>query len=399
MKKITTFLVCLFAMAFANAQLSSVALVGSGTPQGWPNDPQTDTHVMSSTDGEHWTLNNLALVNGAVKFRGNNSWALPYNWGGTAFPSGTAIIDGNGFTSTPGVYNVAFNSTTGDYSFVLQQNVFTVVGIIGTATPGGWDADTDMTTTDGIHYILNRVPLLLGALKFRQDHTWTATTNWGGDAFPSGTGTLDGAAITVPSDGKYNITFNRTTAEYTFSFPGVAVVGPAAGGWPNDPQVDANQLSTVDGINYTKGSITLLADNAKFRANNSWAVNWGATAFPSGTAILDSPDSFVCTAGDYSVAFNYDSGAYSFGAPLTASSFEKNKFAAFPNPTQNQWNIRTSNGVIENIKVVDVTGKKVISINPNATEAAIDASALQSGIYFAKVSAGNTTSTVKLIKE
>ncbi len=96
MKKITFIIVCCLAINFVNAQLTSVALVGSGTEQGWPVDPQTDAHQMTSTDNVNWTIANIALKGGAIKFRGNNSWALPYNWGGATFPTGSAIVDGAG---------------------------------------------------------------------------------------------------------------------------------------------------------------------------------------------------------------------------------------------------------------------------------------------------------------
>lgn len=400
MNKKLLLLICLLTISFAQAQLNSVALVGSGTLQGWPNDPQTDAAVMTSTDGVNWTINNVTLLNGAVKFRGNNSWALPYNWGGTTFPSGTAIVDGNGITSIAGIYNVTFNSTTGVYNFAVQATNFPLISLIGDAAPGvAWTTDTDLNTLDGINYSLNRVPLTVGYIKFRQDHAWTPTTNWGGNTFNSGIGIVDGPGIYVPANGTYNVTFNRNTLAYTFSFPTVAIVGPGAGGWPNDPQVDANQMTTVNGIDYTLASITLTADNAKFRANNSWSVNWGGTDFPSGVAAFDSQASFLCVAGNYSVTFNYNTGAYSFTDLLGTNDFDSTSIRVYPNPTQNNWNFTVSNETIETIQIVDVLGKLVINVAPRNTTATIDASSLNSGIYFAKLTTTSATKTIKLIKE
>ena len=295
-------------ISFANAQLNSVAIVGDGAG-GWPSGG-ADTHQMFSSDGVNWSINNLTLLNGAVKFRGNNSWALPYNWGGATFPSGTAVVDANAMTSISGVYNITFNSTTRIYNFILQASTFPVIGLIGEASPGGWSSDTDMTTTDGINYTINRVSLVPGSIKFRQDHSWT--TNWGGITFASGTGVVDGDAITVPTAGKYNVTFNLNTLSYTFAFPSVAIVGSGAGGWPNDPQIDGNQMTTTNGIDYSLNDILLTSGNAKFRANNSWAINWGASNFPNGTATLNSASSFLCVAGTYNVTFDYDTEVYNF---------------------------------------------------------------------------------------
>ena len=382
----------------SNAQLTSLALVGSGTTQGWPNDPQVDAHQLTTSNGVNWTVNNLTLLNGTVKFRGNNSWALPYNWGGATFPSGTAGIDANGMTSVNGVYNVTFNSNTGVYNFVLQASTFPIIGLIGDATPGAWTTDTDMSTTDGIIYKISRVSLVPGSIKFRQDHTWTSTTNWGGTTFASGTGIVDGAAITVPSAGKYNVTFNRNTLAYTFGFPSVAIVGPGAGGWPNDPQTDANQMTTPNGINYSLNNLVLTAGDAKFRANNSWAINWGSTDFPNGTAILDSSSSFLCVASTYNATFNYDTGVYSFSDLLSTNSFNSSSFKVYPNPTTTNWNFVSANEIIETIEIFDVLGKSIINLNPKANESSVDASSLNSGIYFAKIVTTSSAKTIKIIK-
>jgi len=47
-----------------------VSIVGDGAG-GWPGGttPNPDTNVMSTTDGENYTLNNLVLTNGHIKFR------------------------------------------------------------------------------------------------------------------------------------------------------------------------------------------------------------------------------------------------------------------------------------------------------------------------------------------
>jgi hypothetical protein len=83
---------------------------------------------------------------------------------------------------------------------------------------------------------------------------------------------------------------------------------------------------------------------------------------------------------------------------LSTEDFETSEFRAFPNPTNGDWNI-SGNSVINNIAVYDILGKQVIALAPNATEAVIDASSLNSGIYFARIESINGSKTVKLIKE
>jgi hypothetical protein len=83
---------------------------------------------------------------------------------------------------------------------------------------------------------------------------------------------------------------------------------------------------------------------------------------------------------------------------LDIEEFETASFRAFPNPTNGDWNISGST-VINKIAVYDILGKQVIVLTPNANETTIDASSLNSGIYFARIEGIKGSKTVKLIKE
>jgi hypothetical protein len=52
-------------------------------------------------------------------------------------------------------------------------------------------------------------------VKFRADNRWDI--NWGNSFFPNGIAIQNGANIPIPAEGKYNITFNDITGEYTFT--------------------------------------------------------------------------------------------------------------------------------------------------------------------------------------
>ena len=207
------------------------------------------------------------------------------------------------------------------------------IALVGEAA-GGWPGDpgnsgpTDvhqMTSTNGTDWTLASVTLTTfqagGGVKFRANNAWL--TSWGNAVFPSGTATVGGANINCTA-GTYSVTFNSTTLAYVFTaiaseFPTIAIVGSAtAQGWPNDPQVDALQLNTSDGIIYKSNFVTLTAGDLKFRQNNSWAISWGGTSFPSGPLTGNNENIVVTTPGTYRVVFNKNTGAYTFDFPTIA---------------------------------------------------------------------------------
>ena len=67
------------------------------------------------------------------------------------------------------------------FAFVLFANVHaqvTTVGLIGTATPNGWDSDTTMNQhPDSAHLWTLTIELTDGLAKFRANDAWTI--NWG----------------------------------------------------------------------------------------------------------------------------------------------------------------------------------------------------------------------------
>ena len=395
-KKLLLFVICLMTFSFANAQITSMAIVGPGAG-GWPTNAvgEVDAHQMTTADGGlHWTITNLALSNGAVKFRANNSWALPYNWGGTTFPTGTGTVDGAAITAVAGIYNVTFNTNTLAYNFVLQQITFQVISIIGDASPIVW-GDIDMTTTDGKMYTL-RATLGTGALKFRGDHSWTLPYNWGGTSFPSGTAVVDANGVIIPTAGTYDITFNKTTLAYSIKFKVISIIGASS------PIVWGDtDMITTDGNIYTLSNVALGTGPLKFRGDHSWNLpyNWGGTDFPSGTAVVDANGVTIPTAGNYNINFNVATAAYSITSTLATKSFNTSKFSVYPNPAKNNWNFSSSNENIESIQIVDVLGKTIRSSFSKSDFVTVDASGLNSGIYFAKIATATGTNTLKLIKD
>ena len=78
---------------------------------------------MTTTDGENYTLTNIALTNAkpgeGVKFRRDNAWDV--TWGDTTWPNG--VSTGNNIPSVAGTYNVTFTRSTGTYNFTAALAV------------------------------------------------------------------------------------------------------------------------------------------------------------------------------------------------------------------------------------------------------------------------------------
>ena len=70
------------------------------------------------------------------------------------------------------------------------------VGIISTATPGGWDSDTSMVQRRQRPNVWTlTIKLTDGEAKFRTNDAWDI--NWGSSDFPSGTATQNGPNMKV----------------------------------------------------------------------------------------------------------------------------------------------------------------------------------------------------------
>ncbi|MCQ0111748.1 SusE domain-containing protein [Zhouia amylolytica] len=175
-------------------------LVGSATPNGWDGpdlaltyDPYTDTWKSIVT-----------LAEGEMKFRQNNDWAL--NYGDTGVDG---ILDngGDNIVVEAGNYFVTVNFNTLEYSIELID----LWGVIGSATPGGWDSDTDMTYDFADDTWKLNVDLTAGEIKFRANDDWAL--NYGDTGVD---GILDEGGDNIAVDaGSYTITLDIENLTYT----------------------------------------------------------------------------------------------------------------------------------------------------------------------------------------
>lgn len=373
---------------FTNAQ--TISIVGTGV-NGWPENLTTPEITLSTNDNISYFINNLVVSNGAVKFRQNLSWTV--NWGGSTFPSGTGILSGSNISTVAGTYDVTFNIVNGTYTFIPSA-AFPNIGIWGPAVDsqnGYAGADIDMITTDGIIYTLSGFLFSSGQAYFRQDNATNFV--WGNTSYPTGTAVLNGPSLFIPG-GEHFVTFNRFTGAYSFNFPSVGILGTALNGF----DVADTDLNTDDGFTYTIDQLTLNSGEIKFRKDNSWTTNWGASAFPSGTGTQNGSNIPIGMAGNYSINFDRLSGQYNFSLLLGTENFEKNQLSVYPNPSHGVWNFNSNNENILSFELYDSAGKNVASETLNNFNFSFDASKMPSGLYFGKIETSSASSITKLIK-
>ena len=371
------------------APISVVKIVGTSVAT-------SGGETMITSNGNLYTLT-TTLTAGGLQFSVDG---LP--GGGLTFPNGTADDPSAQVPVTAGTWVITIDVSSGNYTFTPYVSPLVNIALVGGATPIGWPDYADPATEDlqkmknkddaNENYYLGELPLTAAGCKFRANKNWG--TNWGGGTFPSGPGAGQGGDdIIVTTAGTYSLTFIRSTGAYNFFTPKIGIIGEAVGGWG-----DANELAltTLDGVTYTILNLSVVANSqgCKFRLDNRWDKSWGSASFPSGTAATSGTPNIPATPGTYNVTFNRLTGAFSFADALATTSFQSLGFSVSPNPTNSAWSFNASKDAIANIQIVDLLGKVVV----NTTSTTVDASALTTGIYFAKVNTANATATVKVIK-
>ena len=124
---------------------------------------------LTTTDGFVYTINDLQVIDGEVKFRKNNSWTT--NWGSVDFPSGTGTQDGPNIPIGGSFYDVTFERDTGNYQFVnsLSTNENSIKNLKIYPNPSSTDWTITHTAT------IDRIQLFDATGKELQSFTPIAT--------------------------------------------------------------------------------------------------------------------------------------------------------------------------------------------------------------------------------
>ncbi len=203
--------------------LLNLFLVGDATAPGWSENNNNPALIRHADNTNMYTYKGF-FVGGGEGFKlleTLGQWQP--QWGAGENPGEAAVNDGSG--SDPSAFAIAadgyyeFNINIDDMTYTLMgydasaAATYTTVSMIGDSTPGGWDADTDLTQSSFDSHIWSAtgVEFVDGELKFRADNDWAV--NWGSTTAISGFGTQDGANIPV-SAGTYDVWFNDLDGGY-----------------------------------------------------------------------------------------------------------------------------------------------------------------------------------------
>lgn len=178
-----------------------------GGYQGW--DPTKTTTVLASAnvDGKYEGYLNFLEDNTEFKFTDGPGWDV--NYGDTG---ADGVLDAGGDNikaATAGFYKIDVDLNTLTYTLLK-----TTWGLIGSATPDGWNSDQNMTYDPTSNSWSIQLDLTPGEVKFR------ANDDWGLNYGDNGADALlekDGANIQIANAGNYRITLFLDKPDHTYS--------------------------------------------------------------------------------------------------------------------------------------------------------------------------------------
>jgi len=172
-----------------------------GASNGWS---QADSQVLYTSN--YFNYSGFVNLDTEFKFCATLDWSV--NWGADANNPGALVSNSadNIKVETAGLYYATVNLTELTYALTLIENV----GVIGDATAGGWDAQTNLTMESPLVWKGTIHFAGTGEWKLRFNDDWAY--NLGGDMANL---TEGGANIATPGEGDYDVTLNLSKLPYT----------------------------------------------------------------------------------------------------------------------------------------------------------------------------------------
>lgn len=269
---------------------TNLGVVGSAA-NNWGATPDLPFY---KTDKSNVYVAYVTLIDGEIKFRESNKWDV--NYGGT---NGTLIKGGDNIVVKAGSYKITVDLTSLKYS--VEKFSF---GMVGSATPSGWNAPDVPFFYDPSSDQWRAIATLKdGEIKIRQNEDWAVNY---GDKGADGTLEAGGDNIVVKA-GTYLVTVDFKTLKYTIVATKVwGVVGSAApNGW-NGPDSKFRPDFGTEGI-FTLNDLNLVDGEIKFRQNDDWGVNYGDD---KADGVLETGGANIAVkAGTYDIVLDFTNAA------------------------------------------------------------------------------------------
>jgi hypothetical protein len=248
-----------------------------GDYNGWDNSDNAK-YIISTATSSGAAEGYVNLTTGSIKL------ATDHGSGGLTNPGNNITV------ATTGYYLIKANLGTMTYSLTLTK-----WGVIGDASPNGWNDETALTYNPALAVWTGGMPLTVAAMKFRANHSWDY--NYGSD-LADGTLSAGGANIPVSLAADYAITLDLSHPNaYTYSMNRWGVIGDAtADTWSSDQNMTWDATNKVFTV-----TLDLVVGAIKFRANDAWDLNLGGdiNALTSGGANIS-----VTAAGNYTITLD-----------------------------------------------------------------------------------------------
>ena len=320
-----------------NFSFNSLGVIGDATPTGW--DADTD---MEFNAAKQRFYVDLTLIDGKIKFRADDDWAV--NWGGA---DGVLSAGGADIAVTAGNYRIYVNlNDPANPTYELNAKMYGQDENAGNTTPepepepeptplvgwgivgafSGWADGADvMLASDGT-YLLAKGVELEGELKFRKDGAWEVNLGLAeGAEFAADTEialSAGGANINVAA-GTYDVYLDEANAKAWFitdgSYPGGGAA-PEASEWGVVGQVngwaapDITMYKTATEGLFVAYNVAMPDGGFKIRANGEWndAANYGLDGGKGNVEVDHAYDvvtgggsgDMVLVAGNYDIWFD-----------------------------------------------------------------------------------------------
>ncbi|NOR74663.1 MAG: SusF/SusE family outer membrane protein [Draconibacterium sp.] len=251
--------------------------------------PDKSPQVISTIDSPDQLEGYVYMANA------NNSWkfATQPNWDGPNYGDGgggNLDPDGGNMGSPAGYYKL-----NADAAAMTFTAVSTVWGVIGSASPLGWDDETSLTFNPASGTWQGVMHLTAEEIKFRANHDWGY--NYGSDGAD---GNLGAGAANIPVDveSDYSVEMNLGTPNnYTYAVNRWGLIGDAQGSWSDDANMTWDDVNGV----FTATLDLVSSGSFKFRANDDWAINYGGDL---NNLERDGANVTIESDGNYTVTFD-----------------------------------------------------------------------------------------------